>query len=85
MQAIVFAHRRNTLAFWCGCVMVVAGVLLHLPMFLMARGSHYALAGMPMDNGMLFGMAAIVLGVLLAAYGLLPRFPERTRAARCTM
>ena len=57
--------------------MVVAGVLLHLPMFLMARGNHYALAGMPMDTGMLFGMAAIVLGVGLAGYGLLPRFPER--------
>jgi MFS transporter, putative metabolite:H+ symporter len=77
LQAIVFAHRRNTLAFWCGCVMVIAGVLLHLPMFLMARGNHYALAGMPMDTGMLFGMAAIVLGVGLAGYGLLPRFPER--------
>jgi MFS transporter, putative metabolite:H+ symporter len=78
LQAIVFAHRRNTLAFWCGCVMVVAGVLLHLPMFLMARGNHYLMAGMPMDSGMLFGMAAIVLGVLLAGYGLLPSFPERT-------
>ena len=58
--------------------MVVAGVLLHLPMFLMARANHYLMAGMPMDTGMLFGMAAIVLGVLLAGYGLLPSFPERT-------
>jgi len=78
LQAVVFAHRRNTLAFWCGCVMVVAGVLLHLPMFLMARGNHYVMAGMPMDTGMLIGMGAIVLGIVLAGYGLLPSFPERT-------
>ena len=58
--------------------MVIAGVLLHLPMFLMARGNHYLMAGMPMDGSMLIGMAAIVLGVLLAGYGLLPSFPERT-------
>jgi MFS transporter, putative metabolite:H+ symporter len=78
LQAVVFAHRRNTLAFWCGCVMVTAGVLLHLPMFLMARGNHYLMAGMPMDTGMLIGMGAIVLGFALAGYGLLPSFPERT-------
>ena len=46
-------------------------------MFLMARANHYLMAGMPMDAGMLFGMAAIVLGVALAGYGLLPSFPER--------
>jgi MFS transporter, putative metabolite:H+ symporter len=78
LQAVVFAHRRNTLAFWCGCVMVIAGVLLHMPMFLMARGNHYVMAGMPMDTGMLIGMGAIVLGIALAGYGLLPSFPERT-------
>jgi hypothetical protein len=58
--------------------MVIAGVLLHLPMFLMARANHYLMAGMPMDTGMLIGMVAIVLGVLLAGYGLLPSFPERS-------
>jgi len=42
-------------------------------MFLMARDGGYLLAGMPMDNGMLLGMAAIVLGVGFAGYGLLPR------------
>ncbi|MDE2182764.1 MAG: MFS transporter [Alphaproteobacteria bacterium] len=42
-------------------------------MFLMARDMGYRLAGMAMDPGMLLGMALIVLGVALAAYGLLPK------------
>jgi len=53
--------------------MVAAGVALHIPMFLMGRHTGYRLVGMPMDNGMLIGMGLIVLGVLAAAYGLLPR------------
>src|SRR5881398_891757 len=39
----------------------------------MARDSGYILAGMPMDAGMLLGMAAIVVGAGLAAFGLLPK------------
>ena len=69
----VLADRRSALAFWFGCLIVTAGVVLHVPMFLMGRSSHYHLAGMPMDRGMLLGMAAIVVGIALAAYGLLPR------------
>jgi putative MFS transporter len=42
-------------------------------MFLMGRYTHYKLAGMPMGNGMLFGMFLIVAGFLATAYGLLPR------------
>ncbi|HEU0148321.1 MAG TPA: MFS transporter [Bradyrhizobium sp.] len=49
------------------------GVVLHLPMFLMGRMTHYRLYGMPMGTEMYAGMAAIILGVLIAAYGLLPR------------
>lgn len=45
-------------------------------MFLMGRASHFRLAGMPMEPLMLWGMGAIVLGVALAAYGLLPRQPR---------
>jgi MFS transporter, putative metabolite:H+ symporter len=77
MQAILFEERRNTPAFWFGCALVTAGVVLHLPMFVMARHSGYVLAGMAMDPGMVFGMAAIVAGVGLAAYGLLPNRPGR--------
>jgi len=73
VQTVLFEERRNTLAFWFGCVLVTTGVVLHLPMFLMARDSGYILAGMRMDAGMLAGMAAIVVGVGFAGYGLLPR------------
>lgn len=60
-------------AFWCGSLMVASGVALHLPMFWMGRYNHFHLAGMPMDNGMLAGMALIILGFAATAYGLLPR------------
>src|SRR6266513_1300012 len=73
VQTVLLEERRNTLAFWFGCVLVTTGVVLHLPMFLMARDSGYILAGMRMDAGMLAGMAAIVVGVGFAGYGLLPR------------
>jgi putative MFS transporter len=53
--------------------MVTVGVLLHLPMFWMGRSMGFRLAGMPMDNGMLFGMFLIVAGIGVAAYGLLPK------------
>ena len=69
----LFGGRRSALAFWLGSLVVAIGVGLHLPMFLMARDMGYRLAGMPMDNGMLAGMALIVLGVAVAGYGLLPQ------------
>jgi len=76
VDGIVFEQRRNTLIFWCGCALVTAGVLAHLPMFLMGRSTGFVLAGMPMDMPMLIGMGAIVLGVGAAAYGLLPTAPR---------
>jgi len=66
------SERRNALAFWLGSFLVSIGVLLHLPMFWMGRTMGFVLAGMPMDQGMLWGMALIVLGILAAGYGLLP-------------
>jgi putative MFS transporter len=69
----VLQNRRNTLAFWFGCVLVTVGVLLHLPMFVMARNTGFVLAHMPMDAGMLLGMAAIVCGYGFAGFGLLPQ------------
>ena len=56
-----------------GVIAVTSGVLLHLPMFWMGRHMHFMLAGMPMDADMIVGMALIVGGVAVAAYGLLPR------------
>lgn len=64
--------------FWLGCALLIAGVLSHVPMFLMGAHTHYRLVGMPMDAGMLVGMALIPLGLALAAYGLMPRI-ERLR------
>lgn len=72
---------RYSTAFVLGCVAVSAGVLLHLPMFWMARDMGFRLAGMPMDTDMLFGMALIVGGIFVAGYGLLPRDIATQRAA----
>ena len=71
---------RHRIAFVLGCLAVTAGVLLHLPMYWMGRGDGFRLAEMPMDAGMLWGMAAILAGSLLAAWGLLP--VERWKADR---
>src|SRR5580692_12609928 len=70
-----FSERRNAFAFWIGSVVVRAGVVLHLPMFWMGRSSGFNLSHMPMDAGMLWGMALIVFGILAAGYGLLPKTP----------
>ena len=72
MRADGIAFHRPVL-FWFGCALLIAGVLAHLPMFLMGASMHYRLAGMPMDRTMLAGMAMIPLGLALAARGLLPR------------
>ncbi len=69
-KGISFHH---PVAFWLGCALLVAGVLSHGPMLAMGAHTHYHLAGMPMDPLMLAGMAIIPLGLLLSAYGLMPR------------
>ena len=71
-KASLFATGYKRLAFWAGSAMVTAGVILHIPMFLMGRYTGYRLAGMPMSSGMLAGMGLIIFGVAAAAYGLLP-------------
>ncbi|KQM95363.1 MFS transporter [Sphingomonas sp. Leaf22] len=75
------SDRQAVWAFVLGCVAVTIGVVAHLPMFAMARSMGYRMAGMPMDGMMLGGMALIVLGTLVAAYGLLPRNLAAQRAA----
>jgi putative MFS transporter len=67
---ITFPH---PLAFWAGFIACVAGVALHLPMYVNAANMHYHLAGMPMDTPMQVGMALIVVGLVATAYGLFPR------------
>jgi putative MFS transporter len=75
------SDRRGVWAFALGVVGVTAGVLLHLPMFLMGRTMHFRLYGMPMGSEMYVGMATITLGVAIAAYGLLPRNISKQLAA----
>jgi len=67
------SDRRGLWAFALGVVAVTVGVLLHAPMFLMGRMSHFQLYGMPIGWDMIAGMIAIVSGVGIAAYGLLPK------------
>lgn len=66
--------------FWLGCAAIVVGVLLHLPMLLMAHRMGNHLAGMPMDGEMLAGMVLIGVGAALACWGALP--PRRDAAAQ---
>lgn len=72
-RASLFSDANHALAFWGGSLAVTIGVLLHIPMFLMGRATHYRLAGMPMGTGMLIGMGLIIAGTGATAYGLLPR------------
>jgi putative MFS transporter len=70
---------HHPLAFWLGSAAIVAGVLMHMPMFAMGRMTHWQMVGMPMDGLMLGGMALIPFGVLLASYGLMPRLDQMRR------
>jgi putative MFS transporter len=72
-KASLFSDPSHAIAFWGGSVAVTIGVLLHIPMFLMGRTTHFKLAGMPMGTGMLIGMGLIVAGFAATAYGLMPR------------
>lgn len=69
-DGITFHH---PLAFWLGCAALVLGVLSHVPMFMHSSHMGYRMVGMPMDSNMLVGMALIPMGLLLSAFGLLPR------------
>lgn len=72
---------HHPVAVWCGCMAIVAGVLAHVPMFLQSASMGYQMVGMTMDTTMRVGMAMIPLGLLLAGYGLMPRF-EQLRSQR---
>lgn len=63
---------RHAGAFWAGVVLVAAGVAAHLPEYVAASGMGYHMADMPMSPLMHGGMAAIVVGLALATFGLIP-------------
>lgn len=73
--------RRALWAFILGVAAVTVGVLMHMPMFLMGESLDYRLAGMPMGSDMVAGMVLIVVGLLVAAWGLLPKNIAGQRAA----
>jgi putative MFS transporter len=67
-------------AFWVGVALVTAGVVAHLPMYLMGKDMGYRLVGMPMETPMKIGMASILVGLVVSLYGLLPRTPPANAA-----
>lgn len=73
---------HHPVAFWFGTALIVAGVFAHLPMFMMGQYTGWQMVGMPMSAEMWAGMAAIPAGLLLAAYGLMPRLAQMRAAAR---
>lgn len=66
---IAFGHPA---AFWIGTIAVAAGVLAHLPDYFASGGMGYHMASMRMSPLMLGGMAAIIGGMVLTAWGLMP-------------
>jgi len=70
---------HHPIAFWLGCAALTGGVLAHFPMFIHASHMNYQMVGMPMDAAMIFGMVIIPIGLLLAAYGLMPRLGAMRR------
>ncbi len=80
LSTSTLSDRRGLWAFILGVGAVTAGVVLHIPMFLMGRETGFRLAGMPVGADMIAGMIAIIGGVGIAAYGLLPRDMSRQQA-----
>ena len=72
-SAPAFSDRRGPWAFILGVILVTGGVLMHVPMFLMGQHNHFILYGMSIGPDMVAGMAAIVVGCGISAYGLLPK------------
>lgn len=81
LRSTTLSDRRALWAFVLGVIAVTAGVLLHMPMFAMGRMNHFRLSGMAMGSDMYLGMALIILGVAVAAYGLLPKTIAQQAAA----
>ncbi len=66
---VTFQHPS---AFWAGTALVVAGVLAHFPSFLGSSGMGFHMRDMAMTGLMIGGMILILLGLVLATYGLIP-------------
>src|SRR5687768_7937225 len=73
---------HHPFAFWFGCLLVLAGVLAHAPMFMMGQHTHWQMVGMPMSTEMWIGMALIPVGLALSMYGLMPRMEQMRNTAQ---
>lgn len=67
------AELRDRRAFFLGALAIVTGVALHLPEFIASADRGYMLMGTGASPMMATGMALIVVGLALAAYGLVRR------------
>jgi putative MFS transporter len=67
--------------FLVGAALVVAGVVMHVPDYVMARHEHFMMAGMPMSGLMTAGMVLIAVGLAIAVWSLLPSRAERAARA----
>jgi MFS transporter, putative metabolite:H+ symporter len=66
--------------FWVSTIVVLVGVALHFPDYVMAGEDGYRMAGMPMGAAMTIGMVLIAAGLVSGVWAL---FPSRVvRAAR---
>jgi MFS transporter, putative metabolite:H+ symporter len=70
--------------FLIGTILVVTGVLLHLPDYISSRSMHFVMAGMAMGGPMAIGMTLIVIGLAIAIWGLLPDRATRRRVVAVT-
>ena len=61
----VLHDRRGLWAFIIGVIAVTAGVLMHIPMFMMGESMGFRLYGMPMGVDMMAGMGLIMAGVMV--------------------
>ena len=75
---VTFEHRS---AFWLGVGAVTLGTIMELPEYFGAKKIHYHLAGHPFTAPMKVGMVLMLVGVVLVAYGLVPRFSAVTQGA----
>jgi len=73
---------HHPIAFWLGCLLVLGGVLAHMPMFMMGEHTHWQMVGMPMTWEMWLGMAMIPVGLVLSMYGLTPRLEQLRQRAQ---
>ena len=77
---------QRPIPFWIGIGLCCVGVLVHVRMYYDAKSMGYHMVGMDDGLPMFFGMAAIIVGLALAFYGLLPadaaRISDRARTVR---